>query len=608
MPDDTREQDRHEASLNETEDRALSRRNILLGSSALVAAATMTSGALGQAQKAAPAPTAPVAPSGRKPNILVIWGDDIGIANISAYSGGLMGYETPNIDRIAREGLKMQHYYGEQSCTAGRAAFLTGQHGIRTGLTKVGFPGAPMGMSQLDPSVGGLLKNLGYATGQFGKNHLGDRNESLPTVNGFDEFFGNLYHLNAEEEPELPDYPKDPAYLAKYGPRGVLKCKATDRDDPTVDPRFGKIGKQTIEDTGALTKKRMETVDDETSAAAIDFMKRQQSAGKPFFVWFNGTRMHLRTHVRSDHRGRYTHGDSEYIDGMEEHDDTVGSLLKALDDMGIANDTIVVYSSDNGPHMNTWPDGAMTWFRSEKNTNWEGAFRVPCLVRWPAAIKSGTISNELMSHNDWIPTFCAVAGEPDIVNKLMAGYTANGISYKVHLDGYDQSQFLRNVSGTAANNNGTKSARDKFFYADDDGLLVGMRWGDYKYVFSEQRMQGTMGLWAEPFTTLRLQKMFNLMQDPFERADFTSNTYWDWILNHVGSVYGMNEEVFKFIATFKDFPPRSFPPSFNPANIMESTLDNMKEKKALAEGLDLDRIRGNLNRMIDQQIQQRGIK
>jgi arylsulfatase A-like enzyme len=603
-----------EGTPDDTGNRAVNRRNILLGTSTLVAAAALTSTALAQAQKAAPAapaaaPTpAPAAPSGRKPNILVIWGDDVGVANISAYSNGLMGYETPGIDRIGREGIKLQHYYAEQSCTAGRAAFLTGQHGIRTGLTKVGFPGAPMGMSQLDPSIGGLLKNLGYATGQFGKNHVGDRNESLPTVNGFDEFFGNLYHLNAEEEPELPDYPKDPAYLAKYGPRGVLKCKATDRDDTTVDPRFGKVGKQTIEDTGALTKKRMETIDDETSVAAIDFMKRQQTAGKPFFCWFNGTRMHLRTHVRADHRGRYTHGDSEYIDGMMEHDDTVGTLLKALDDMGVANDTIVVYSSDNGPHMNTWPDGAMTYFRSEKNTNWEGAFRVPCLVRWPAAIKPGTVSNEIMSHNDWIPTFCAIAGEPDIVGKLKAGYTANGINYKVHLDGYDQSQFLRNVSGSAANNNGTRSARDKFFYSDDDGLLVGMRLGDYKYVFSEQRMQGTMGLWAEPFTTLRLQKMFNLMQDPFERADFTSNTYWDWILNHVGSVYGMNEEVFKFIATFKDFPPRSFPPSFNPANIMESTLDSMKEKKALAESLDVERIRGNLNRMIDQQIQQRGIK
>jgi arylsulfatase A-like enzyme len=499
-------------------------------------------------------------------------------------------------------------YYGEQSCTAGRAAFLTGQNGIRTGLTKVGFPGAPMGMSQLDPSVGGLLKNLGYATGQFGKNHVGDRNESLPTVNGFDEFFGNLYHLNAEEEPELPDYPKDPAYLAKFGPRGVLKCKATDQDDPTVDPRFGKIGKQTIEDTGALTKKRMETIDDETSTAAIDFMKRQQSAGKNFFVWFNSTRMHLRTHVRAEHRGRYKHGDSEYIDGMEEHDDTVGNLLKALDDMGVANNTIVVYSSDNGPHMNTWPDGAMTWFRSEKNTNWEGAFRVPCLVRWPGTIKPGTITNEIMSHNDWIPTLCAVAGEPDIVNKLKVGYTANGINYKVHLDGFDQSAFLRNVSGRAASNNGTKSARDRFFYSDDDGLLVGFRLGDYKYVFSEQRMQGTLGVWAEPFTTLRLQKIFNLMQDPFERADITSNTFWDWQLDHVGSAYGMMDQVFQFVATFKEFPPRSFPPSFNPANIMESTLDGMKEDKRLKQGLDLDRIRAGVNKLIEQQLQERGVR
>jgi arylsulfatase A-like enzyme len=602
MPGDTKEH----AATTRPDDSALSRRNILLGTSTLVAAATLTSGVLAQAQKAAPAATTPAAaPSGGKPNILVIWGDDIGIANISAYSNGLMGYETPNIDRIAREGLKMQHYYGEQSCTAGRAAFLTGQHGIRTGLTKVGFPGAPMGMSQLDPSVGGLLKNLGYATGQFGKNHVGDRNESLPTVNGFDEFFGNLYHLNAEEEPELPDYPKDPAYLAKFGPRGVLRCKATDRDDPTVDPRFGKIGKQTIEDTGALTKKRMETVDDETSAAAIDFMKRQQSASKPFFIWFNSTRMHLRTHVRADHRGRYTHGDSEYIDGMQEHDDTVGSLLKALDDMGIADNTIVIYSSDNGPHMNTWPDGAMTWFRSEKNTNWEGAFRVPCLVRWPGNIKPGTVSNEIMSHNDWIPTFCAIAGEPDIVNKLRAGYTANGVNYKVHLDGYDQSQFLRNVSGSAANNNGTKSARNRFFYSDDDGLLVGYRSGDYKYVFSEQRKEGTMGVWAEPFTTLRLQKIFNLMQDPFERADITSNTFWDWQLNHVGAVYGTMDEVFQFVATFKDFPPRSFPPSFNPANIMEGMMDGIKQKKALIDGMDVDKVRAGLNRIIQEQLQAR---
>jgi arylsulfatase A-like enzyme len=529
----------------------------------------------------------PAPSSGKKPNILVIWGDDIGLANVSAYSSGVMGYETPNIDRIGKEGIRFLQYYGEQSCTAGRSAFLTGQHIIRTGLSKVGFPGAPMGMSQLDPSIGGLLKSLGYATGQFGKNHVGDRNESLPTVNGFDEFFGNLYHLNAEEEPELPDYPKDPEYLKKFGPRGVLKCKATDRDDPTVDPRFGKIGKQTIEDTGALTKKRMETVDDETSAAAIDFMKREHDAGKPFFCWWNGTRMHLRTHVRAEHRGRYKHGDSEYIDGMIEHDETVGSLLKALDDMGIANDTIVVYSTDNGPHMNTWPDGAMTPFRSEKNTNWEGAFRVPMLVRWPGHIKAGTVTNELMSHNDWVPTLCAFAGEPDIVNKLTKGYTANGKNYKVHLDGYDQSKFLTSVQGTVGKNNGAKSARDKFFYSDDDGLLVAMREGDYKYVFSEQRKEGTLGVWAEPFTTLRLQKIFNLMQDPYERADITSNTFWDWQMNHVGSMYGVMDDVFKFAATFKDFPPRSSPPSFNPANVMGDTLRVIKAKKKLEEAFPM---------------------
>ena len=525
--------------------------------------------------------------SANKPNILVLFGDDIGITNVSCYSDGLMGYETPNIDRIGREGLRFLHYYGEQSCTAGRAAFLTGQHGIRTGLTKVGFPGAPMGMSQLDPSIGGLLKSLGYATGQFGKNHVGDRNESLPTVNGFDDFFGNLYHLNAEEEPELPDYPKDPAYRSKFGPRGVLKCTATDVDDPTEDPRFGKIGKQKIEDTGALSKKRMETIDDETSAAAIDYMKRQNAAGKPFFCWFNSTRMHLRTHVRAEHRGRYTHGDSEYIDGMIEHDETIGTLLKCLDDLGIAENTIVIYTTDNGPHMNTWPDGAMTSFRSEKNTNWEGAFRVPCLVRWPGHIKPGTVTNELMSHNDWVPTLCGIAGEPDIVGKCLKGYEANGRTYKVHLDGHDQSKFLTSVSGTAAKNNGVKSARNTFFYSDDDGLLVGLRQGDFKYVFSEQRKEGTMGVWAEPFTTLRLQKIFNLMQDPYERADITSNTFWDWNINHVGSMYGIMDEVFKFVATFKEYPPRSFPPSFNAANLLEETLRMIKAERKLEKAFPM---------------------
>ena len=593
----------NEAELNKA-DFKTNRRSLLLSGASLLALS-----AVGPAHAQRPPEpeleTPPPASPRGKPNILVIYGDDIGIANISAYSNGLMGYETPNIDRIAREGLRFQHYYGEQSCTAGRSAFLTGQHIMRTGLSKVGFPGAPMGMSQLDPSIGGLLKNLGYATGQFGKNHVGDRNDTLPTVNGFDEFFGNLYHLNAEEEPELPDYPKDPAYLAKFGPRGVLRCRATNVDDPTEDPRFGRIGKQTIEDTGPLTKKRMETIDDETSSAAIEFMRRQQEAGKPFFCWFNSTRMHLRTHVREGHRGVYKHGDSEYIDGMIEHDNTVGSLLKTLEDLGAADNTIVLYTTDNGPHMNTWPDGAMTWFRSEKNTNWEGAFRVPCIVRWPGHIKQGTVTNQLMSHNDWIPTFCAIAGEPDIVNKLKAGYTANGIEYKVHLDGYDQSQFIQSVEGSAANNNGVKSPRDKFFYSDDDGTLVALRQGDYKYVFSEQRARGTMQVWAEPFTTLRLQKIYNLMQDPFERADITSNTFWDWQIDHVGLMYGVMDEVFKFVETFKEFPPRSFPPSFNPATIMSETMDDIKTRQMLKKSIDPERIRGRLNQLIEQRLQQR---
>ncbi len=581
----------------------VSRRGILLGGTTLAAIGALAQTATMRTAKAQQQTQS--GPGSDKPNILVIFGDDIGVSNISAYSHGLMGYQTPNIDSIARDGIMFLHYYAEQSCTAGRAAFLTGQHGLRTGLTKVGFPGAPMGMSQLDPTIGGLLKNLGYATGQFGKNHVGDRNPSLPTVNGFDEFFGNLYHLNAEEEPELPDYPKDPEYRAKYGPRGVLKCKATDVDDPTEDPRFGRVGKQTIEDTGALTKKRMETIDDETSAAAIDFMQRQQSEGKPFFCWFNSTRMHLRTHVRDSHRGRYQHGDSEYIDGMMEHDDTIGAMLKALDEMGVADNTIIVYTSDNGPHLNTWPDSAMTWFRSEKNTNWEGAFRVPCLVKWPGVIEPNTVTNELMSHNDWLPTLCAIAGEPDIAEKLKAGYTANGLDYKVHLDGYDQSEFLSNVSGAAANNNGVKSARDNFFYTDDDGQLVGFRKGDYKYVYSEQRSPGTLELWAEPFTTLRLQKIFNLFQDPFERADITSNTFWDWQIDQLGGIYGATNDVFEFVATFKEFPPRAFPPSFNPADIVESTLDSIKQREEFRQNLDLERVRSGLNNMIHEALQHR---
>jgi arylsulfatase len=357
--------------------------------------------------------------------------------------------------------------------------------------------------------------------------------------------------------------------------------------DETEDPRFGVVGKQTIEDTGPLTRKRMETIDDETSAAAVDFMVRANAAGEPFFVWFNATRMHLRTHVRDDHRGRYPHGDSEYLDGMIEHDATVGTLLAALDESGIADSTIVLYTSDNGPHMNTWPDGAMTPFRSEKNTNWEGAFRVPMLVRWPGHIAPGTITNELMSHNDWIPTLAAIAGRPTLAQDLKAGTTLNGDTYKVHLDGYDQSEFVTTVKGTVGDNNGVHSARDIFWYTNDDMELVGMRKGPYKYVFEEQRKEGTMGLWAEPFTKLRLQKIFNLFQDPYERADITSNTYWDWHINHVGNFYGIIEDVFEFSATFDEFPPRSFPPTFNPADMFAEKMRLIRAERTLRKAFPM---------------------
>ena len=561
MPDNTREQDRHEASLNETEDRALSRRNILLGSSALVAAATMTSGALAQAQKAAPA--APAAASGRKPNILVIFGDDVGQTNISAYSFGLMGYRTPNIDRIAREGMMFTDYYAEQSCTAGRSSFITGQCTLRTGLSKVGIPGATLGLQARDVTLAELLKPLGYATGQFGKNHLGDRNEYLPTVHGFDEFYGNLYHLNAEEDPESRTYPRDPAFLQALGPRGVLRCKASDRDDPTDQPRWGKVGKQTIEDTGALTRKRMETIDDETSAAAIDFMQRQARSNTPFFCWFNSTRMHFRTHVRAEHRDKPgLTARTEYADGMIEHDATIGQVLKAVDDLGIGNDTIVIYTTDNGPHQNSWPDAGTTPFRSEKNTNWEGAFRVPCLIRWPGRIQPGSVSNEMISGLDWMPTLMAVAGDPDIKDKLLKGYQAGGKTYKVHLDGYNQLPYLTGQQ--------ERGARKEFFYFNDDGDLVAVRYENWKIVFEEQRAQGTMRIWAEPFTKLRVPKLFDLRSDPYERADITSNTFYDFFMSDgAGPFIASQSIVAPFLATFKEFPPSQRPSSFSIDQLVE---------------------------------------
>jgi arylsulfatase A-like enzyme len=489
----------------------------------------------------------------QKPNILVITGDDIGQSNISVFTKGLMGYRTPNIDRIAKEGMLFTDYYAEQSCTAGRSSFITGQSVFRTGLSRVGLPAAPQGLHKEDPTIAELLKPLGYATGQFGKNHLGDRNEYLPTVHGFDEFFGNLYHLNAEEEPELFNYPQEPKFRQMFGPRGVLRCKATNVDDPTVDPRWGKVGKQTIEDTGPLTRKRMETIDDETSATAIDYINRQFKAGKPFFVWYNSTRMHLRTHVRPEHRSpKGATALTEYADGMIEHDATVGSLLKALDDLGIANNTIVVYTTDNGPHANSWPDGATTPFRSEKDTGWEGAFRVPAFIRWPGHIKPDSVSNEIVSGLDWLPTLLAAAGDPDVKGKLLKGYTVGDMTYKVHLDGYNQLPYLTGQE--------TKSPRKEFFYFSDDGELLNLRFDNWKFVFVEQRRTGTMGIWLEPFTELRMPKMFDLRADPYEHADVTSNTYYDWYLDHMFFVIPATAYVQQFISTFKEFPPRQEPP------------------------------------------------
>jgi arylsulfatase len=505
----------------------------------------------------------PAPSSAKKPNILVIFGDDIGQTNVSAYSMGVMGYRTPNIDRIAKEGMMFTDYYAEQSCTAGRSSFITGQCTLRTGLSKVGLPGATVGLQARDATLAELLKPLGYATGQFGKNHLGDRNEYLPTVHGFDEFFGNLYHLNAEEDPENRFYPRDPAVRQALGPRGVLRCKASDKDDPTDQPRWGKVGKQTIEDTGPLTRKRMETIDDETSAAAIDFIQRQSKAGKPFFCWMNTTRMHFRTHVRESHRDQPgLNSRTEYADGMIEHDAAIGTILKAVDDLGIANDTIVLYTTDNGPHQNSWPDGGTTPFRSEKATNWEGAFRVPCMIRWPGHIKPDSVSNEIVSGLDWLPTFMAAVGDADITNKLLTGYSAGGKTFKVHLDGYNQLPYLTGQQ--------ERSARKEFIYFNDDADLVGLRYENWKFVFEEQRAPGTMRIWAEPFTKLRVPKLFNLRSDPYERADVTSNTYYDWFMSDgAGPFLASPAVVGKFLATFKEYPPSQRPSSFSIDQLVE---------------------------------------
>jgi arylsulfatase A-like enzyme len=486
----------------------------------------------------------------KKPNILAIWGDDIGITNISAYSQGLMGYRTPNIDRVAAEGMLFTDSYGEQSCTAGRSAFITGQSVYRTGLSKVGIPGSTVGLPASVPTIAQLLKPHGYATGQFGKNHLGDRNEFLPTVHGFDEFYGNLYHLNAEEDPEAPDWPpsdKFPKFNEMFRPRGVLHCWATEEDDETVDERYGKVGKQKIEDTGPLNIARMPTVDEEFRDAAVDFIERQAASETPFFVWFNSTHMHFRTHPKPESVGQSGPGQSPYHDTMIDHDKLVGSLLDKLDELGIADNTIVIYSTDNGPHMNSWPDAAMTPFRNEKNSNWEGAYRVPEMIRWPGKIPAGVVSNEIIQHHDWLPTFLAVAGDPDIVEKLKAGYQVGDTTFKAHIDGYDLLPYLTGEED--------ESPRKGFFYFNDDGDMVGVRFFNWKVVFMEQRAQGTMRVWSEPFTPLRVPKLFNLRTDPYERADITSNTYYDWFFYHDYLVGGAQALATQFLQTFVDFPP-----------------------------------------------------
>ena len=487
-----------------------------------------------------------VARAAERPNILVIWGDDIGIWNISRYSMGQMGYQTPNIDRIANEGMIFTDYYGEQSCTAGRSAFITGQHPVRTGLTKVGVPGAPGGIHAADPTLAELLRPLGYTSGQFGKNHLGDRDEFLPTNHGFDEFFGNLYHLNAEEAPEDPDYPKDPVMRKQFGPRGVIHSYADGK----------------IEDSGPLTKKRMETVDEEFLAASLDFIDRAKAADKPFFVWFNSTRMHYYTHVKEASRG--LSGQGFYNDGMVEHDNHVGQLLKKLDDLGIADNTLVFYSTDNGVHFNQWPDAGITPYRGEKNTNWEGGFRVPAMVRWPGHIKAGAISNQIMSHQDWVPTLMAVAGDANITQELLAGHTAGSKKFNVHLDGYN---FLPYLSGKAA-----AGPRQDFYYFSDDGKLVGMRDGDWKLVFAEQRAQ-RFDVWRDPFVDLRIPKIFNLRRDPFERADTDSNSYNVWWDHKIaGQAMPAVAKVARFLSTFQKYPPRQRPASFTVDQIMEQFM------------------------------------
>jgi arylsulfatase A-like enzyme len=481
----------------------------------------------------------------KKPNILIIWGDDIGWFNISAYNHGVMGYRTPNIDRVAKEGAMFTDWYGQQSCTAGRAAFITGQSPIRTGLTKVGLPGAKIGLQPEDPTIAEMLKPQGYVCGQFGKNHLGDRDEFLPTVHGFDEFFGNLYHLNAEQEPECVDYPKDPEFRKKFGPRGVLHCWA----NPD--------GTQRIEDTGPLTVKRMETIDGEFLDASLKFIDQAHKDDVPFFCWFNATRMHVFTHLKKESQG--VTGLGVYPDGMVEHDGHVGQLLNKLDDLGIADNTIVMYSTDNGAEELSWPDGGATPFRGEKDTNWDGGWRVPCMIRWPGVIKPGTVSNEILSHQDMLPTLVAAAGEPNIVEKLKKGYQAGKKTFKVYIDGFNLLPHLT----------GAKNPRPGFLYWSDDGELMALRYGNWKVHFMVQRAEG-IKCWQEPFTTLRLPMLFNLRADPFEEAEVSGDLYYNlWRADRMFALVPAGALIGQYMQTMLEFPPRQRPASFTVGNVME---------------------------------------
>jgi arylsulfatase len=485
----------------------------------------------------------------KKPNILVIWGDDIGWYNISAYNQGVMGYRTPNIDRIAKEGAMFTDWYGQQSCTAGRATFITGQSPFRTGLLKVGLPGAKEGLQKEDPTIADLVKAQGYMTGQFGKNHLGDRDEHLPTAHGFDEFFGSLYHLNAEDEPEHPDYFKDPELRKRFGTRGVIRSWA----NPD--------GTQRIESTGPLTKKRMETVDEEFLKGALDFMDRAKKANKPFFLWFNSTRMHIWTRLKAESQGKT--GLGIYPDGMVEHDSHVGRLLDKLKELGLEDNTLVMYSTDNGAEKFTWPDGGQSPFRGEKNTNWEGGYRVPCVIRWPGVIKPGTVSNEIFAHEDVLPTLLAAAGDPDIKEKLKKGYKVGDKTFKVHLDGYNISDALASKG---------PSPRREFFYFNDDGQLVALRYDQWKLVFTEQRAHG-FDVWQDPFVTLRVPKLFNLRSDPFETADHESMDYERWRVEHLFLLVPAQQYVGQFLGTFKEFPPRQKAGSFGVDQVLEKLTE-----------------------------------